>query len=99
MNMPEDDLHDYLVTSMTSAMTSAGIGLSLAQTIAMRVDEDIRSNLGGERLYVKAPSRKSRNRSIISEWKKGVSRNEIAKKLGLHRSTVDKIICRNLDLS
>jgi Mor family transcriptional regulator len=96
MSWREDDLQEYLVNCMTTAMQSAGIDQSLAKTIAEQVEGEIRMHFGGERHYVKAPSKRDRNRMILRDWRAGVDRNAIAEKLGVHRSTIDRVISDHL---
>lgn len=91
------DLHEYLISRITIAMQRAGVDAGLARSIADEVDHDIRSRFGSQEHYIPAPDRRKRNQRIIDCWKSGMKTTDIAATVGVHQSTVSRIITSHLN--
>lgn len=98
-NNGDQDLIDCIVLSVESAASNAGLDTDIAKRIARAVESDVMREYGGDRLYVRAPSKKGRNGQIIQDWNNGVSRMDIAKEHDITVRTVNRVISNYLNNS
>jgi len=93
------DLIAAIEQALRQQLVKQGVEATCAEIAAKIATEHVRAEWGGERHYIKSDaraSRKARNARIIADWKAGKDRAEIAKREGVDRSTVTRVINNHL---
>lgn len=88
----EDDLMRFIGKAIHRLAGECNLSAESARTLATKLVTAIRGHFGGQRAYVRTPSREPRNSEILALHDAGESRIGIAKRFGIHPTTVDRII-------
>lgn len=88
----ETDMMTFLTRNLRALATEAGLTTDNAKALTTRLVGLIRENFGGERHYIRTPSKTFRNEDIARDWDRGMSKGEIAEKYGVHVATVSRVI-------
>lgn len=62
------------------------------RTMATRLVGMIRENFGGERHYIRTPSKTFRNEDIARDWDRGMSKGALSEKYAVSVATVSRVI-------
>lgn len=82
---------DLLVSVTKAELQRLEIPADIAEESAQRLLDALQRLAGGERHYLPAPSRDARDRAIRAALAAGESRASVARRLGLHVATVDRV--------
>ena len=88
----ENDLLRFIARTVNSLAGECQVSAEGARALATKLVTAIRGHFGGQRAYVRTPSREPRNSEILALHDAGESRIGIAKRFGIHPTTVDRII-------
>ena len=88
----ETDMLRFVATAIHRLAGECNLSAESARTLATKLVTAIRGHFGTQRLYVRAASREPRNAEILALHDAGESRIGIAKRFGIHPTTVDRII-------
>ncbi len=86
-----DDLVIAILAAVQATALAEGVELTIAKRIARGAAAAIRSSHGGRECYVRSPGKSERNAEILDALERGERPAKIARKVGLHRSTVTRI--------
>lgn len=96
-----DDIIAAFESRLIEALVSAiGDRVDVVQIVSTSADA-IRQEWGGARPYIHAVDRRKRDRQIVAAWRAqraagAEDRNQLAERFGVHRATIDRVICRSL---
>lgn len=82
----------FLSRNLRALATEAGLTADNAKALTTRLVGMIRENFGGERHYIRTPSKTFRNEDIARDWDRGMSKGEIAEKYAVSVDTVSRVI-------
>lgn len=83
-----------LRTELADLLATENVPHSAACHITEQLLERLQHKCGGDRLLVPKVDRSKRNAEILADWKKGDTVDQIAKRHGVDRTTVYRIIER-----
>lgn len=91
----ELDMLRFIAITINALAGECNLSADSARTLAARLVNLIREQFGGERHYVRAPTREPRNSEILAAHDAGETQAAIAKRFGIHITTVKRVIARH----
>ena len=89
------DVLAVIISAATLAARAEGLPVQAAHRLAQAVCDRLRREFGALRVYVPAPDRSARDRAILTGLAAGESRGDIAHRVGVHPTTVDRVARRH----
>jgi hypothetical protein len=86
-----DDLHAFLRRSAQALAGIEGLERPLLRRLADHLYLALQREYPAQRIYIPAPSRGARDRAILVGLASGDSREAVARRVGVHPSTVDRV--------
>jgi DNA-binding NarL/FixJ family response regulator len=90
--MSKKDILDALSDRLGVRLVASGMPTHEATAIVAEAVYEIRNEFGGCRHYVYSKSSDGRNSVVISLWRSGKTKSEIAKSQSISVRTIDRII-------
>ncbi len=91
----DGDLLRFLSRTINAMAGEFHLSADSARSLAAGLVAKVRAQFGSTSPYIRAPGREPRNQDILADHDRGLSHREIAKKHGVHQTTVGRIIARH----
>lgn len=99
-NSRSDGLIVFMQSTIIRVMVESGSTEEQARRLAEEIAERMADQWGGEKHYVSRPNKRVRDRQIVIDvLERKMARDQVAKRHGVTRRTVDRAVCRHLSAS